>query len=775
MRLVKCSTTALLVLAGFLLVGCTHSLLNQAQQYELAGNNASALLAYQEALSKTPERNRQQTAEILIRMGACYYRLDRLAESFNAYQKAAEIDPNNTEAQLRVGELYLTGGAVDRAREQAMLVLKHNPENSEALALLGSAWAASDHPEMAKAVYEKVLSNDPGRVKVAVALADIYNRDNDPEKAREILKRSAAAKPKSSAPWLAMARLEEQEGTSSAAEEAYRRAIAVEDNPETNFRLAQFLQRAGRVAEAEQALRRVDAQRRDYPIALPDFQLLSGHPGSAVDQYRSALESVSRPPAGKSHSFWQRGSSPMPIPASDSKASAEVAARMLEAEISAASQHQGKPRTAALEAVRKRLDHFRGLLDPATVALLQAEIALADNNLVLAQVYAKSALDLAPDSAAAHYINGSVNLALGEREDALKEWQAALDNDSHYMPAHLALAEAALQAGHGAEADEHVRVVVRDDPGNFRALIVFAKSLLAENKPTLAAIMAQRAAALDPSSPEPAILLGEISLQRNQVANALMSFERAVVAHPDSEEAIDGLLRVYRRGAVSYSALEHMETVAQQQPVSATLLEITGRLYADHGWYTEAIRALSKAVQADPSRTTAAGVLARLQFSTGNYVQASKTASHANSSQQALLRAYQAASNGDRAQAVEEYERAVREGDQTGVASNNLAWIYAEQNTQLDRALQLAESAVKYAPQNPAVLDTLGFVYLQRREYTSAVKVLETAARISAMSQTADAREASASIRKHLSDAYLRSGQTAAAAQIAQNQGRFFK
>ena len=762
---------AVLLLASFFL-GCTHSLLNQAQQYELAGNDASALLTYQEALAKTPQREQQKTSEILTRMGHCLYRMDRLAEAFNAYQKAAEIDASNTEAQLRLGELYLTGGDVDRAREQALLVLKTNSANNEALALLGSTWAASNQPAMAKVIFEKVLSTDPGRVKVAVALADIYNRDNDPDKARDILKRCAAAKPKSAAPWLAMARLEEQEGNASAAEEAYRRAIATEDNPETNFRLAQFLQRAARIAEAEQVLRRVDSQRRDYPVALPDFQLLSGHPGNAVDQYRSALESVSTPPTPAKRFFWQPRQMAVARTA-DSKTSAEVASRMLEAEISAASQHQGRQRTAALETVRKRLDRFRNLLDPATASVLQAEIALADSNLVLAQVYAKSALDLASDSAAAHYMNGSVNLALGEREDALKEWQAALDNDPHYMPAHLALAEAALQAGNKAEADEHVRIVVRDDPGNFRALIVFAKSLLAQNKPTLAAIMTQRAAALDPSSPEPAILLGEISLQLDQVANALMSFERAVVAHPDSEEAIDGLLRVYRRGAVSYSALAHMETVAQQPPVSATLLEITGRLYADHGWYTEAIRALSKAVQADPNRTTAARVLARLQLSTGNYVQASKTATHANSAQQPLLRAYQAAATGNSSQAVEEYERAVREGDQTGVAANNLAWIYAEQNTKLDRALQLAESAVKYAPQNPAVLDTLGYVYLQRREYTSAVNVLETAARISAMSQTADARDTAASIRKHLGDAYLRSGQTSAAAQIAQNQGRF--
>lgn len=768
-RLVRSSSVAVLVVAGFLL-GCSKNLLNRAQQYEQAGKDGSALFVYQNALSRTPQKDQHERSLILLRMGECLYRMDRLAESFNAIEKAAEVDPSNTAAQLRLGELYLAAGAIDRAREQAMLVLKTNATNNDALTLLGSAWAAADQPAMAKAAYEKVLQSDPSRVKVAVALADLYYRNNDAAKARDILQHSAASQPHSAAPLVAMARLEEQEGNGAAAEEAYRRAVAVDDTPETNFRLAQFLQRAARIAEAEQALRRVDAKRRDYPVALPDFQLLSGHPGSALEQYRAAFDAVS-PAASPKPSFWRRHKAN--ISAGDPQTRAEVAARMFEAEISAATQHEGKERTASLESIRKRLDNFRDLLDPATAAVLQAEIALVDNNLVLAQVYAKSALELAPESAAAHNINGSIALALGDRENALQEWQAALDLDSHYMPAHLAMAEAALEDGHGEQADEHARIVVRDDPGNFHALMVFAKALLAENKPSLASIMAERAAALDPSSPEPAVLAGEIALRLNQVANALMAFERAVVAHPDSEEAISGLLRVYRRGIVSYAALQKMEFVALQPPVSSTLLEISGRLYADHGWYTEAIRALTKAVQADPSRTTAARVLARLQLSTGNYSQASTTASNASSDRQPLIRAYEASEIGNRRQAIDEYERAIREGDQSGVAANNLAWIYAEQNTQLDRALSLAESAVKYAPQNPAVLDTLGYVYLQRREYTSAVRVLETAARLSGMSNTASAHEAAASIRKHLSDAYLRSGQTSAAAQIAQNQGRF--
>jgi tetratricopeptide (TPR) repeat protein len=764
MRVAGIWFVAVMLLAS-LLIGCSHNLLNRGQQYELAGNNASALLTYQEALAKTSERDGRARAQILMRIGECLYRMDRLPESFNSFRKAADLDPTNTLAHLRLGELLLMAGSPEGAREQAMLVLATMPRDEGALSLLGSALVASDNPTMAKAVYEQVLQSDPKQVKIAVALADLYNRENKTEKAREILQHAAQAQPGSALPWLATARLEEQEGNGPQAEAAYRRAVSVENTPETNYRLAQFLQRAARITEAEQALRRVDAQRSQYPVALPDFQLLSGHPGEAMEQYRVALQASALTPPRRH--FWQRevfSSQP-----SSSKNQATLAARLIEAEISAATQHVGKQRTNSLAEIRKRLDDFHSVLDQATISILHAELALADNNLALAQIFAKSATDLAPESSAAHYVSGLVESSLGNPETAAREWQASLDNDSHYMPAQLALAEAALENDKGDEADEYARAVVRDDPGNFHALIVFARALLLEGKPSLAAIMAHRAAALDPSSPEPPVLMGEIAYKLNRIPEALLAFERAVAAHPDSEEAIDGLLRVYRRGTVSYSALEKMESIAEAPPTSGTLLEITGRLYAERGWYSEAIRALNKAIQADPSRTTAARVLARLQLATGDYAQASKVASKVTP-HESLLSAYHADSGGNWRQAIAGYERAVREGDQTGVAANNLAWLYAEHNAHLDRALSLAESAVKISSDDPSILDTLGYVYMQRREYTLAVKVFETAVRLSEMKNSPAAQEAASRIRKHLSDAYFRSGQNTAAAQIAQNR-----
>jgi tetratricopeptide (TPR) repeat protein len=758
------------LVAASVIGGCSRNLLHQAQQYELAGKNAEALQAYQQALAHTSDRDSRKRSEILLRMGECLYRMDRITEAFSTFQKAADADKNNTTAHLRMGEMYLSAGIPDRAREQATLVLNGLASNNEALALLGAAWAAADNPAMAKQAYERVLTSDPKRVTVAVALADIYNREDNVAKAREILKQSAAAQPQSALPWLAMARLDEQEGDSQAAEDSYRRAVSIEDTPATNLRLAHFLQRSTRVVEAEQVLRRVDAQRKNYPVALGDFKLSSGQAGNAIDQYEAALSAMTL--HDPKERFWERfrgGAIP-----SSAKDRGAVAARYIEAEIAAAWELGPKERTAAFNTIRKNLDDFRPWFDPATTAVLETELALADNNLVLAHLSASSALALAPESAAAHYVSGLVNDASGNGGGAQAEWLAAVEKDPHFNPARLALAEHALKRLDGEEADQQARAVVRDDPGNFYALIIFAKALLMEGKPASAAIIAHRASALDPSAVEPSILLGEVSLQLNHLPEALMAFERAVVSHPSSEEAIEGLLSVYRRSKVSYAALEKMERTAQTPPVSSTLLELAGRLYADHGWYNEAIRALTKAVEADPKRATAARQLAQLQMATGDFSQASTVAAHVGGDFEVLVKAYHSQVSGEWQQAITNYERALRQGDQSGAAANNLAWLYAEHHAQLDRALELAETAVKLSPNNPSVLDTLGFVLLQRREYTSAVKVLETAARLTGPNGSkAIDRGAAAQIRQHLNAAYLAAGETEAAGQLAQNRGPF--
>ena len=72
------------------------------------------------------------------------------------------------------------------------------------------------------------------------------------------------------------------------------------------------------------------------------------------------------------------------------------------------------------------------------------------------------------------------------------------------------------------------------------------------------------------------------------------------------------------------------------------------------------------------------------------------------------------------------YESLVGSNVDAPVAANNLAYIYAQQGTNLDMALQLATSAKPKLPDNPNVDDTIGWVYYKKDLASLAVGPLES-------------------------------------------------
>lgn len=82
---------------------------------------------------------------------------------------------------------------------------------------------------------------------------------------------------------------------------------------------------------------------------------------------------------------------------------------------------------------------------------------------------------------------------------------------------------------------------------------------------------------------------------------------------------------------------------------------------------------------------------------------------------------------GKRDEAKRWYEATVAEISNAPVAANNLAFIYAEEGTNLDVALQLASNAKQQLPDSAEVDDTLGWVYYKKDLPTMALPPLEEA------------------------------------------------
>jgi tetratricopeptide (TPR) repeat protein len=81
---------------------------------------------------------------------------------------------------------------------------------------------------------------------------------------------------------------------------------------------------------------------------------------------------------------------------------------------------------------------------------------------------------------------------------------------------------------------------------------------------------------------------------------------------------------------------------------------------------------------------------------------------------------------GDRPRARSTYEAVLAAEPRSGVAANNLAWIYAEEG-RLDDALRLAKVAQEELRRRPEAEDTLGWIYLRKGQAVDAVAAFQRA------------------------------------------------
>jgi Flp pilus assembly protein TadD len=78
-------------------------------------------------------------------------------------------------------------------------------------------------------------------------------------------------------------------------------------------------------------------------------------------------------------------------------------------------------------------------------------------------------------------------------------------------------------------------------------------------------------------------------------------------------------------------------------------------------------------------------------------------------------------------EAIAEYREALRRQANDPVAGNNLAWLLVENGGNLEEALKLAQMAKERSPENPAISDTLGWIYLKKNVPGTAISEFKNA------------------------------------------------
>jgi len=179
-------------------------------------------------------------------------------------------------------------------------------------------------------------------------------------------------------------------------------------------------------------------------------------------------------------------------------------------------------------------------------------------------------------------------------------------------------------------------------------------------------------------------------------------------------------------------ALTQIDSALQANPDRASLYALRGTVLTRANNTRDARRAFERALEIDSEQPEALGGLGVLIGRAGGTVHAVELLDRAagldpSSEGYPYTAAQLLLASGDPSGAEMRMREIIRNFAGHAGSRNDLAWMLAEQERDLDLALSLATQASRFRP-DPEILDTLGFVHLQRGEPAQAVEVLEKAA-----------------------------------------------
>ncbi|MBM3777543.1 MAG: tetratricopeptide repeat protein [Acidimicrobiia bacterium] len=680
-----CALGALLTLAaaGAGCVGATaEEHVERGNAYVTEGRDLEAIIEFRNAVEKD-----SQNGEAHYQLGLAYERTRDYGKAAQEFVLAAELMPRAVDPQIKSATMFLLSRQFDLARVIAERALRNDPSNVVAQVLHANAMAGLKRTGSALAAIQRAISLDPTRGETYTELALFQLANGSPEQAEENLKRAVEALPDSAQAHLTLGSFYWAQGRMEEAEAALKRSVEVEPSNFIGSRaLATFYLGVNRAEDAEAHLKRIAETTGavQAKLALADYYIALGRDVEA----EAVLSTAAADPAG--------------FPDARSRIAA----------IRYAAGGQSEAHDILDDAIAQHPQASRPLMTKAQFRLVERQ---ADDAIALL----RQAINRDQTSVPAHFSLAQAYAARQQPELAAQEFNEVLRLEPQSMPAKMELARLYLATGDPDVAIDFAQQVLRGRPDSLDAAFIVAKAHATKGQisralDTLAPHQEQVAERADVLA-----FVGALNHAIGEADTALEFFERGMKAEPDSVEPVEGLVAMHiRMGNMSAARDVALERL-QQSPHDSRFLVVAARAWTASNDLEQAERTLRDAVAADPTNTVAYEMLGQIYASQQRLEQALREyqslierdprSVSANTMVGYLLQALDRDDEARRA-----YEQALEIDPRTPIAAANLAWLYAENNQNLDIALQLAQVAKEELPEHPDVNDTLAWIYYRK-------------------------------------------------------------
>jgi putative PEP-CTERM system TPR-repeat lipoprotein len=426
----------------------------------------------------------------------------------------------------------------------------------------------------------------------------------------------------------------------------------------------------------------------------------------------------------------------------------------------------------------------------AAVQDLKGVVYIGMKDMAKARASFKFALSLQPS-----YFAAAANLAqldLNEKKPAGARQHLLnfLEKNKTSIEAMTALATLADSERKFAEATQWLEMAAAVEPDTIAPGVNLLAQYLRAGQPGKALDLARKLQVTNPDNPDLLDLQGKAQLANDEPADALETYKRLVVALPRSAHAQMQVAALYLLMKNPTSAEDHLKTALAMQPDFPAAQLALAELYARKGWHElallEAVRlqrkypkaaagfqlqgdvlvGQNKVAQALPfyEQALALSKTSELTIKTVNAMRgAGKQAQaaarlaqwlqqHPDDLRTQLFKAETLLADKQYKAAAEQLESTLKQHPKNAVALNNLALAY--QQAKDPRAQQAAEEAYKLASDQPAIMDTFGWILVENGEPARGLAILQKA-----QAQAPKARD----IRFHIATGYYKLGQAEAA------------
>lgn len=585
------------------------------------------------------------------------------------------------------------------ARDHVMRVLKADPDFSPALLLSGIVNSELGEYEIAERSLEKLLARERGNLAAQQVLVGVLLKTHRAERAMAVAQEALARSPTQPAALMLAASVYLKAGDATTAQALFEKANAggkSDAKALTGLALARMA--AGNEGKAVDAL--MQASAADELAIEADFLLVNHF--LASKQFDKALEGVAT---------------------MASKRPGDARILILEGEVLAGAGRTAEARSAFEKAYELRPDLLVSLRE-------LGRLDLADNHADRAKRRFDEAIARRPADAQLLVVYSEwLRDSKAEPEAIRAPLERAVEVAPSDASVRISLASFHASRNDFARALAVVEEAAKAIPGNKALLSVLADLQLRAGKPDLAVASLAKAIEAAPAAPDLLVRLADLQLVTGAFDAAILSLRKALSLQPSFRPATVRLIALEQMPGRPSDVIEAARQIQQSQPNDAIGYLLEGRLFIGQGRSAEAIRVLRLGVERSSSPQVVVALHSAL-LKAGKADEAAKAASdwlrlHPKDPVVRIALADNALAARDYPVAIRLYKDVLADFPDSVRLLNNLAWAAARVGDPAAR--DYAERAHRLAPNDPNVLDTLGWMLVERGDVARGTELLRRA------------------------------------------------